>query len=332
MKILLPLFILVFALQSCGNETQKATRASNSENPPQTSADVSELTSRLRPNERLELRKIYTDTIDFIEFNDYGDEPLIFINKNKDTVSLIYDWALEYDFVRGDELEIQWKMDSIRYAGDSEFLDYTAFLISAKKLNPLNLTDKNVKFLWREMQYVEDLKGEFNVIALDEAYIKTISEPEKAALAYIATFIGNECAWDGNINESRSNLKCKILWALDLGYQCSSKHLDLLRFWFRNNENILKELENCPTTPEGATLQDTFDEIDLEVKGNMITVSFKANGINVREQKSWNWTEKHFFEFNDNELLLIKKDISPMVYGKFEVSGLLLTQPVKMGV
>lgn len=321
MKILLPLFILVIILQSCGNETQKATIASNSENPQQTSADASELTSSLRPNERLELGKIYTDTIDFVEFNDYGDEPLIFINRNKDTTSLIYDWEIGYDFVRGDELEIQWKMDSIRYAGDSEFLEYTAFLVSAKKLNPLKLNDKNVKFLWREMQYIEELEGEFNVIALDEAYIKTISEPEKAALAYAATFIGNECAWDGDYTQGRRNLKCKILWALDLGYQCSSKHLDFLRFWFRNNEDILKELENCPTMPEGATIQDTFDEIDLEVKSNMITVSFKASGINVREEKSWNWTEKHFFEFNDNELLLIKKEISPMVYGKFEVSG-----------
>src|SRR5690606_19473377 len=188
-------------------------------------------------------------TIEFIEFDDNGDYPLMFVSNGKDTASLVYDWTVEYDFVKGEKIEIQWKIDSIHYAGDQEYLDYKEFLVSAKKLKPLKLTDKKVKFLWREMQYLEDLNGEFNVITLDEEYIKTISEPEKAALAYVATFIGNECVWDGNANENRSNLKCKILWALDLGYQCSPQHLDFLRFWFRSNEDILKELENCPTTP-----------------------------------------------------------------------------------
>lgn len=323
MKILMPLLILAFTLQSCGNKTQKATsdNNSNSGDPQQRGADSSEFTSPLRLNEKLELGKIYTDTIEFIELDDNGDDPLMRINKNKNPGSLIYDWTIEYDFVKGEEVEIQWKMDSIRYAGDTEFLQYKEFLVSAKRLKTLKLTNKKVKFLWREMRYVEDLDSEFNVITLDEEYIKTISEPEKAALAYLATSIGNECEWDGKANENRSNLKCKILWALDLGYQCSPKHLDFLRFWFRNNEDILKELENCPTTPDGATVQDTFDEIDLEIKDNKITTFFKASGINMREEKSWSWTEKHFFEFKDNELILIKKDISPMEQGKFEVRG-----------
>jgi hypothetical protein len=53
----------------------------------------------------------------------------------------------------------------------------------------------------------------------------------------------------------------------------------------------------------------------------MITVFFKANGINMREEKTWSWTEKHFFEFKKNELILLKKDISPMERGIFEVRG-----------
>lgn len=323
MKILIPLLILAFTLHSCGNKTQEATNGNNPnwEEQGLTNVVPTKFESLVRPNEQLQLGKIYTDTIKFIGFDDNGDDPLMFVNKNKNTASLIYDWTVEYDFVKGEKIEIQWKMDSIRYAGDPEFLEYKEFLASAKKLESLKLTDKKVKFLWREMRYLEDLGGEFNVIILNDEYVETISEPEKSALAYVATFIGNECAWDGNANENRSNLKCKILGALDLGYQCSSKHLDFLRFWFRNNEDILKELENCPTTPDGATVQDTFDEIDLEIKDHTITVFFKASGINVREGKSWNWTEKHFFEFKNNELILLKKDISTMEQGTFEVSG-----------
>src|SRR5690606_40506381 len=108
---------------------------------------------------------------------------------------------------------------------------------------------------------------------------------------------------------------------LDLGYQCSYKHLNFLRFWFRNDKNILKELENCPTTPDGATVQDTFDEINIESEENMITIFFKANGINMREGKTWSWTEKHYFEFKKNELILLKKDISQIKRDTYEVRG-----------
>jgi hypothetical protein len=323
MKNIFALLILTFAIYACNNNTQKETSDihSNSEYPHQTSAVFSEFQNLLRPNEKLGLGKIYTDTIEFIEFDDNGDYPLMFVSNGKDTASLVYDWTVEYDFVKGEKIEIQWKIDSIHYAGDQEYLDYKEFLVSAKKLKPLKLTDKKVKFLWRELQYLKDLNGEFNVITLDEEYIKTISEPEKAALAYVATFVGNECVWDGNANESRSNLKCKIPWALGLGYQCSPRHLDFLRFWFRSNKDILKQLESCPTTPDGATVQDTFDKIDLEIEGNMITIFFKANGFNLREGKSWSWTEKHYFEFKNNELILGKKDVSAKVQSEFEVRG-----------
>lgn len=96
------------------------------------------------------------------------------------------------------------------------------------------MTDKKITFLWRKIQYDEELQTDINAIFLNENYIKTISEPEKAALAYVVTFIGNSCEWDGKADEYRSNLKCKILWTLNLGYQCSNNHLGFLKYWFRN--------------------------------------------------------------------------------------------------
>ncbi|MCH5597473.1 hypothetical protein [Niabella ginsengisoli] len=180
-----------------------------------------------------------------------------------------------------------------------------------------------MKFLWQENLYNEEYEEKYetniNVIVLNEDFIKTISEPEKAALAYVATFIGNECSWDGSANDDRSNLKCKILSALNLGYQCSNQHLGFLRQWFRNDKEVLKELENCPTTPDGATIQDTFDEINLEVKNNQITVFFKASGVNLREEKFWEWTEKLRFGFKENELTLVDKEVSPIKHSSFEM-------------
>lgn len=316
-KILILLILLNLTFQSCENKTQKTTKT---EKQKETISIPSKFKSPLRPNEKLELGKIYTDKVKYVKFDDNGDNWLVVVEKNNDTIGLIYDKD-QSDFFRGEELEIQWKIDSIRYAGDPEFLNYTEFLVSSKRTESLKLTDKKVKFLWRETRYIEEWETDVNIIELNQEYINTISEPEKAVLAYIATFIGNECEWDGKANENRSNLICKILWALNLGYQCSYTHLDFLRFWFRNNKGILKELENCPTTPDGATIQDTFDEIDIEVKENKINVFFKASGINMREGKSWSWTEKHSYEFKKNEIILLKKDISPIIHDTLEVSG-----------
>jgi hypothetical protein len=178
---------------------------------------------------------------------------------------------------------------------------------SARKFQ---LTDKTVKFLWRANKYDEGLHDTFNSIFIDEDFCKTITDPERAALGYVATFIGNECWWDGEGNDDRSNLKCKILTALNLGYQCSDKHLGFLRQWFKDDKKSLEELENCPTTPYTATIQDTFDEITLTVKGNKISVSFKANGVNIREGDSWSWTETDHFQFDNDNIKLIKKDES----------------------
>ena len=188
-----------------------------------------------------------------------------------------------------------------------------------KNPGSLQLSDKKVKFLWREKKYNEEVKADVSSIVLNEDYIQTISDPERAVLGLIATFVGNECAWDGEAKEDRSNLKCKVLWALDLGYQCSSKQMDFLRQWFRGEPKILEELKNCPTTPDGATIQDTFDEINLEVKGNQIMVSFKANGINLRDATSWNWTEDHTYELRGDELFLINKNVSEKKQSKISV-------------
>ncbi len=171
------------------------------------------------------------------------------------------------------------------------------------------LTDKTIKFLWLDSS---------NFIVINEEFCKTISDPEKAALGYVATFIGNECWWDGDYTENRSNLKCEILTALNLGYQCSDKHLGFLKKWFKNDMTSLNKLESCPTTPNTSTIQDTFDEIILTTKGNEISVFFKANGINMREEESWSWSETDYFEFDTDNIKLIKQDKSKVKHGHFD--------------
>ncbi|PRD48068.1 hypothetical protein [Sphingobacterium haloxyli] len=191
---------------------------------------------------------------------------------------------------------------------------------SASVVKPFKLQPRSVKFLWREDQPMDGYDAIVSTIMLDEAYIANISDPEKAALGYVATFIGNECAWDGKASPSRSNLKCKILTALDLGYQCSDTHLGFLRQWFRGDSTALKKLEACPTIPDGSTIQDTFNKIDLKVDGNEIIVAYTVVSINTRHGKSWTWDVKDHFRFHDNRLELVKTERSEPAAADFDVA------------
>jgi len=187
----------------------------------------------------------------------------------------------------------------------------------------IKLIDKSVKFLWRDMKFDSTLNRTLNSIIINQEYIKTMTDAEKAAIGYVATFIGNECWWNGEANDNRSNLDCKIITALGLGYQCSDTHLGFLRKWFSNDKKVLSELEkgNCPTTPDTATIQDTFNEIELTIKNDTIIVYYEVCGMNMREQNSWEWSESDYFLFKDNKLKLLKKGMSEVTYETFEISG-----------
>ncbi len=183
--------------------------------------------------------------------------------------------------------------------------------IDSKNAEPLNhqLKDTTINFLWRNMQYDTVLKDSVNTIFLNNAYLNSITEPEKASIGYVATFIGNECRWNGEVNEDRSNLDCKIITALGLGYQCSDKHLGFLRKWFSIDKEVLSELEksNCLKTPYTATIQNSFKEIKLTISNDSILIFYKVTGVNMRKQENWEWTETDYFKLINNKLKLIKK-------------------------
>ena len=114
--------------------------------------------------------------------------------------------------------------------------------------------------------------------------------------------------WDGEHKSVRSNLKCKILTALDLGYQCSQTHLGFLKKWFKGDDKALKRLEDCSTTPYTATIQNTFDKIQIIHKNNDFFVIVNASSINSREEISRNWKEiNHFVLLNNNKVKFLSK-------------------------
>lgn len=173
----------------------------------------------------------------------------------------------------------------------------------------VQLNDTTVTFLWRDMKYDSSLNDSFNSIFINQDYLNSMSNAEKAALGYVATFIGNECWWDGDANQDRSNLDCKVISALGLGYQCSDKHLGFLRKRFSTDKPVLSELEkdNCPTTPYTATIQDSFDEIIVKTKGSLIMVEYRVSAVNLREGQSSQWSESVHFKVSNGNVQLLKK-------------------------
>ncbi len=269
--------------------------------------------SSLRPNEVLTLSSIYTDTIEFSTYNDDYDYRMIEGKKNGKDVSLIYNWDWDnndqYNFKYGDLLQVEWKMDSIYLAGDGETLDFKEWAVDANRISP----DKNeVKFLWRGEKFDEEINQGVSSIFINEAFVNSISDEEKAALGFVATFIGNECSWDGGAKKDRSNLKCKILTALDLGYQCSDTHLGFLRNWFSKDTVALKKLAVCRTMPDGATVQTTFDEINIITNDvqNTISVTYKVIGMNMRESKTWSYTQTDYFEYTKDTIKWVDSEKS----------------------
>jgi hypothetical protein len=151
---------------------------------------------------------------------------------------------------------------------------------------------------------------EVDVIKLKEDYFANIKEEEKAIIGYYATFHGNECWWENNKpNETNSNLRCKIIDALKLGYQCSDTHLEFLKKWFRSQPQLLQELDHCPTIPTTSTLQDSFEEITVERKKDVFTIRFTICAVNLRDNITRCYEEVHAFRIFTDGVEEIKSSL-----------------------
>lgn len=159
------------------------------------------------------------------------------------------------------------------------------------------------KIVWREDVYDPNLKGTVNVIKLDDNYFANISGPEKAVLGYLASTIGNECYADGGMQ----NVKCKILTALNMGYQCSEESKSFLKNWFRDDAAILKQVEKCKPTL-ATTVEKTFDEVKISTADNTIKVELKGLNLNIKENSISRWSESLSFKVDGDKVSLLERN------------------------
>ena len=93
-----------------------------------------------------------------------------------------------------------------------------------------------------------------------------------------------------------------------MGYQCSDKHLGFLNNWFSKDIVALNKLKRCPTIPNTATIQSTFDEVLLKTntQDQTITINYKVKVINVRENEVTTYTKIDQFKYDLNGIMLIR--------------------------
>ena len=156
-------------------------------------------------------------------------------------------------------------------------------------------------------------------LIFNKDYFNSIPDNEKAAIAYVALHDSRDCEWDGEVNQDYSNLNCKIIKALGLGYQCSQQHLQILNYWFRNDTSILNEVKFCPMTPNGAHQIHGIDNISLtRLLDNQFKIFYSASGANIRAMTLWSFTETILFKTETDKLIIITRKEGKVKKGEFK--------------
>ena len=186
-----------------------------------------------------------------------------------------------------------------------KFIVVLIFIISSVSLRLTHASDlpaiTKIKVLWR----VHDGRK----IALNEDYLRKAPDSVKAILAYISALAGTECWWDKDQpDRSMTNLKCKLTWALGLGFQGSNKYKDFLHYWFRHDPQLSK-FDDFNAVPYTATNQNFFDYINLQSLGRgEYAIEYKTSWINSHDEKGgYEINETRFRVYSDQVTMISNK-------------------------
>lgn len=122
MRKLIILSILVLSINSYGQNWADSTFYSN-----------------IRPNEKLQLHTLYTDTLTYLDYDNNYDDIFILVKKDDDTSGAIicndiYEIQSNLNLTHGNVVEIQWLIDSLRPAGAPELLWFMEYVKKITKI------------------------------------------------------------------------------------------------------------------------------------------------------------------------------------------------------
>ena len=94
-------------------------------------------TLSIRPNEKLQVGKVYTDSFEYLDYNNETDNVKLIVKKDGKIYTFVAD-ELYGDIVelnKGDLLEIQWNIDFLTPAGDETIYFVVTFAEKITKIN-----------------------------------------------------------------------------------------------------------------------------------------------------------------------------------------------------
>ena len=117
---------------------------------------------------------------------------------------------------------------------------------------------------------------------VDTTFVAKIDEPGRMLLGWYLFAYGNECS-SGN-----DKPKCEILHLLGVKNECDTLYVQRLKQWFKEDIYRNIKLKNCPNLPVKGAIQNEFKYITLERSKDTLSISFRVDGMNNLQEKSWN--------------------------------------------
>lgn len=146
------ILLSITVLHSCGNDQKSSSPAPTTSNKTST-----QLKDHFQNKKQFDKTPKNTKTIlEFIDYNDNGDYMLLNAKKGNTLYSFINDKNDDRSLLRGDQIEINWKWDTIYIAGDGETPELAEWLISVRKVKDGNVSvfrktyNKQIAYYWSE--------------------------------------------------------------------------------------------------------------------------------------------------------------------------------------
>lgn len=149
------------------------------------------------------------------------------------------------------------------------------------------------------------ISSDYSVVVLkdgvvDSSFVNEIDEPGRMLLEWYLFAYGNECGLENK------KPKCQILNLLSVGNECDTIYLGALRNWFEKDVYRSIKLAKCPSLSAKGAIQNEFKYLYLERHRDTLSVSYRVDGMNNSQEKSWKVERVERFIVVDESLLSVR--------------------------
>jgi hypothetical protein len=146
------------------------------------------------------------------------------------------------------------------------------------------------------------------VLEINQDYIKEIKASERAALAYVFTFLEMNCDRDFLIKEGARYADCELAEKLGLMPQCGPVHKKLLEDWFASDTALMESANHCPIIPIIGKLNGQLVSLDITWKKNQLEICYQALFHHLKDEKTREIKARILFETGDFGLRILEEE------------------------